>query len=253
MKTKAILTALTLTIATAAAAAPEIDKARIDNMAAMMLKQAEQSPQMQGQPVNGEEIRKMATQRLQIMEVLKNEAIKAGLDKDAQVQLQLQNLQAEVYSEAYTDYLVKKTEVGDADARRFYDQNARTVQIQQIAFDTDAEARAAQELLLKGLSFEELMKRHPEQSQGSNNEFASPRQLDPQLGQIISGMKRGDVTRQPVRIGNKFVLIKLAAESRDPQVPPFEQIKTQLIEQVKQQKVQEQITQILKNNGITLP
>ncbi|KPN71105.1 peptidyl-prolyl cis-trans isomerase [Neisseria sp. 83E34] len=249
MKRKALLTALTLTFTGVAFAAPEIDKARIDSMAAMFLKQAEQDPNRRGN-IDGEEIRRQATRRLQTLEVLKNEAVKVGLDKDAELQNQLKNIEAEVYASAYTEYLERKTEVSESDVRKFYDQIARTVKIQQIAFNTPEEAKAAQELLLKGLSFDDLIKRYPDQNQHTNN-FVHSQELDPAIGKIIAPMTRGEITKEPVRYKDKFYLIKLAAEERSPEIPPFGQIREQLVEETKQQKVREQIAQILKNNGIT--
>lgn len=248
MKRKVLLTALTLTLTGAAFAAPEIDKARIDSMAAMFLKQAEQDPNRKGN-IDGEEIRRQAIRRLQTMEVLKNEAVKAGLDKDAELQNQLKNIEAEVYANAYTEYLEQKTEVSENDVRQLYDQIARTVKIQQIAFNTPEEAKAAQELLRKGLSFDQLIKRYPDQNQHPGN-FVHPQELDPAVSKIISQMTRGEITKEPVQYKDKFYLIKLAAEERSPEIPPFGQIKERLVEEAKQQKVREQIAQILKNNGI---
>ncbi|MDO4642133.1 MAG: peptidylprolyl isomerase [Neisseria sp.] len=249
MKTKVLLTSLGLALTSMALAAPTIDKARIDSMSTLLLKQAEQNPQAQPGNIDGAEIRKVATQRVQIMEVLKNEAIKNGLNKDSAIQAQLKNLEAEVYANAYTEYLEKKAEIDESDVRKLYDQIAKTVKIQQVIFDTPAEAKAAQELLLKGLSFDDLVKRYPKQSK-STDSFISPQDLDPEIGKIISTMARGEVTKEPITLNGKFYLVKLAAEGRNPQVPPFEQIKNQLISQAKQQKVQEQIMQLLKSNGI---
>lgn len=253
MNTKPLLSILAIALAGTALAAPQISKERIDSMAAMLLQQAEQQAQMQngGQPaqINGAEIRKQAERRVQITEVLKQEALKAGLDKNADVQNRLKNMEADFYADAYAQHLEKNIQVDERDLRKFYDQISRTVKIQQITFNTADEAKAAQSLLLKGLSFEDLVKRHPDQSQNMNT-FIHPRELGPEIGATIANMTRGEVTKNPLPYNGKFLLIKLAAEGRDPQIPPFANIKDQLTDQAKQQKVQEQIVQILKSNGI---
>ena len=86
----AVLAILALsTIGLATAKAPDIDPARIDSMVAEVLRQADQHPNQTAKP-DGQAIRKDVVTRLQTLEILKNEAIKAGLDKDAEVQNQFQ-------------------------------------------------------------------------------------------------------------------------------------------------------------------
>ncbi len=249
MKQKIILSLLTTAVlGTAVAQAPQIDAARIDSMVANAIKQAEQNPQMQGQ-VNGAEIRKEVTKQLQTFEILKAEALKAGVDKDAEVQNQLKNLEAQFYAAKYAEHLEKTISIDEADIRSLYDANTRTVKIQQVNFKTAAEAKAAQDLLLKGLSFDELIKRYPGE-EPQLGDFVHPQQLPPQFANVISSMVRGEVTHEPVSFNGKFYLIKLSAEQRDPKVQPYEQVKDSLIQQAKQKKVSDQILKLLKDNGI---
>ena len=110
----AVLAILALsTIGLATAKAPEIDPARIDSMVAEVLRQADQHPNQTAKP-DGQAIRKDVVKRLQTLEILKNEAIKAGLDKDAEVQNQLKNVEAEFYANQYAAYLERQTAVDDA-------------------------------------------------------------------------------------------------------------------------------------------
>ena len=118
----AVLAILALsTVGLATAKAPEIDPARIDSMVAEVLRQADQHPNQTAKP-DGQAIRKDVVTRLQTLEILKNEAIKAGLDKDAEVQNQFKNVEAEFYANQYAAYLERQTAVDDAELRRFYDQ-----------------------------------------------------------------------------------------------------------------------------------
>ena len=144
----AVLAILTLsTVGLATAKVPEIDPARIDSMVAEVLRQADQHPNQTAKP-DGQAIRKDVVTRLQTLEVLKNEAIKAGLDKDAEVQNQFKNVEAEFYANQYAAYLERQTAVDDAELRRFYDQQTRIIKLQQVSFASAEEVRAAQELLL---------------------------------------------------------------------------------------------------------
>ena len=95
MNKKVMVSALVLSLAglAVAAQAPQIDNARVDSMVNQFLQQAGQNPQMQGQ-LNGEKIRAQVVKELQTVEVLKAEALKAGLDKDAAVQNEFKNINA---------------------------------------------------------------------------------------------------------------------------------------------------------------
>ena len=146
----------------AVAKAPDIDPARIDSEVARILKQAEQRPESKQQP-DGKAIRQEVVKHLQSIEILKNAALKAGLDKDPEVRNQFLTMEAEFYAAQYADYLKRTAEISNAELLKFYEQQTRMIKIQQVSFDTPEEARAAQELLLKGLSFEELTKRYPNQ------------------------------------------------------------------------------------------
>ncbi|MCP1659931.1 peptidyl-prolyl cis-trans isomerase [Neisseria perflava] len=231
------------------AKAPEIESARIDSMVAEVLRQADLNPNQTQKP-DGKAIRRDVITRLQTLEVLKNEALKANLDKDPAVQTQLKTVIAQFYANQYVQYLERNTEVDDAQVRRLYDLQTRMIKLQQVSFASEADAHAAQELLLKGLSFDELMKRYPNPEQKFDN-FIMPQQLPPTLAEVINPMNRGDVTVEPVKVQNRYYLFKLSAVERNPEAQPFELVRNQVLQQAKQQKVRQQIEQLLKANGIT--
>ncbi|UOO81519.1 peptidyl-prolyl cis-trans isomerase [Uruburuella testudinis] len=250
MKYKTLIAACALAAAgfAVAAQAPEIERGRIDSMVAQVLQQADADPHAAHRP-DGAAIRKEVTTQLQSFEVLKNAALKAGLDKDPEVQNQLKNLEAQFYASQYAAYLERNAEVSEADVRAAYDQQTRVIKLQQVQFDSPEAARAAQELLLKGMTFDELMKRYPNPEQ-QFTDFVSPQQLPPELAQIAGQMTRGQITRDPLPLNGKFYLFKLAAAERNPEAPPFDAVKRQLTQQAKQQKAQAQIEQLLQDNGI---
>nr|WP_255265801.1 peptidylprolyl isomerase [Bergeriella denitrificans] len=144
---------------------------------------------------------------------------------------------------------MRHTEADDSELRRFYDQQTRMIKLQQVNFATAEEARAAQQLLLKGLSFEQLMKRYPNADQ-TFDQFILPQQLPAPLAAAVEPLNRGDVTREPVRINNRYYLFKLSKVERNPKARPFELVRNQIARQVKQQKVNRQINRILQENGI---
>lgn len=240
--------ALVLAGVALAAQAPQIDSGRIDSMVNQVLKQVKNNPQA-AQQQDGKLIRENVIKQLQSFEILKNEAIKIGLDKDSDIQNQLKNLEAEFYANQYIAHLERSTEVSEADIYRAYQEQTRMVQIQQVHFDSEAQAREAQALLLKGLSFEQLMQRYPNPEQDFKD-FVSPQQLAPEIGQTVAQMTRGEVSRDPLMFNGKYYLLKVSADERNPNAPPYAEAKQQIEQQVKRQRVQEKITSILNANGL---
>nr|WP_225315133.1 peptidylprolyl isomerase [Neisseria zalophi] len=244
----ALAVALTTTGLLAAGTPPEIDRARIDSMVAQELQRADALPA--AERPDGETLRKNVTTHLQTVEMLKNEAFKLGLEKLPEVQSQFKNAEAEFYAGQYVRYLENNTEVSEADLRTFYDQQTRLVKLQQVGFATQDEARKAQELLLKGLSFDDLMKRYPNPDQQQMDQFIPPQMLPPELAGIVNKMTRGQITADPVAMNGQFYLFKLAAAERNPDAQPFNQVRDLVAQQLKQQRVQQQIETLLKDNGI---
>ncbi|SUA36750.1 putative peptidyl-prolyl isomerasen [Neisseria zoodegmatis] len=226
--------------------APEIERSRIDTAVAEELERASFSHQ--GQLPDADKLRKSVTLQLQTVEILKNEALKLGLDKNPEVQARFKNAEAQFYATQYALHLEQETKVDEAEIRAAYDRQTRAVKIQQVNFASPEEVLHAQQLLLKGLSFDQLMQRYPSPDQVSG--FISPDHLPPELAKVISQMSRGQVTREPVQLNGRFYLFKLAASERNPDAPPFEQVKDILIRQAKQYKMQQQIDELLQKHGM---
>ena len=248
MKFKPLLTFITLAFASMAIAAPKIESARIDSMVKQVIRQ---NP-MPVDSAQTAEIRKQVEIQLQSTEILKDEALKIGLDKNRDVQIQLKNLEAQFYASQYADYLENQAQIDENELRISYNNMTRMIQLQQVRFQTAEEVKQAQQLLLKGLSFEELMKRYPNPDQQAHH-LVNSQQLPPEIAQVVNNMVRGEVSREPVAFNGEFYLLKIATVERSPEAPLFEQVKNKLIQQAKQEKAQEQIMQILQANGITPP
>lgn len=247
LKSKILAGVIAVSLTGLAIAKPEIEAARIDSMVKEITAQIGNAPD-QPKP-DAKEIRQQVEKRLMMMEALKAEALKAGLDKQPEVQYQLKNLEAQFYAAKFVDDLTAKVQINEQDLRDTYDQFNRVIQLQQVHFDTAEKAREAQQLLLKGMSFENLMKRFPNPEQ-QFKDYINPQQLPPEIGSVVATMSRGDVTKDPILLNGQYYLFKLSAIGTAPDAKPFEQVKDQLVNAAKQKKVDEQIRAILKANGI---
>lgn len=227
------------------AAPPKIDTARVD---AMM---KEIQPQLQAQPgapkPNAAQVQKNVLQTLQIDEILKNEALKAGLDKKPETQAAWQNLQAQFYANQYFLYLQSQVNVSDADLHKSYDALTQEVNILPIQFSSEAAANAALDRLKKGLSFETLMKEENQLSQKDTWVQQA------RLPASIANLSVGQITDKPINLNGQFLLFKLAHTRRLSDAPPFTQIKEHLLEKIKQDKAQAKIVELLQHNGISQP
>ncbi|MCX8746896.1 peptidyl-prolyl cis-trans isomerase [Snodgrassella sp. B3800] len=228
--------------------APKIDSQRIN----VMLKQYER--QMQAQPgapaPNKAEIQKEITLRLQTADILKAEALKAGLDKQPDTQAAWQNMQAQFYAAQYVDHLAASIEVSDSDLRRQYQQVSQEINLLPIVFPSEQAAEEGLSKLKKGLAYETLLKQVNPEAPQSN--WMNPQQLPPEFAQLASQLKNGQISPNVITIDGHYILLKLAGTRQAPDAPAFDQIKEQLRNQAKQEKVSQQINQILKNNGISL-
>ncbi|WP_225748287.1 peptidyl-prolyl cis-trans isomerase [Eikenella sp. Marseille-P7795] len=229
----------------AIAAAPQIDENRIAQQVKTLQQQAPAQP---GEPApDAEQLRQYAVKQLQIDEVLKAAAIRAGLDKNPDIQARLANLEANFYAQAYAQHLAGQVRVSDAEARQLYAAMTQQIQLQHIQFASQAEADAAIESLRKGLSFEQLMARQPNGSSEAN--WLSLQQLPPPIADTVRGMTRGQIKPLPLGNGN-ILLLKLSATRPMEDAPPFEQLKPRLVEQIQQQQAQQTILKLLQENGI---
>ncbi|MDO4879326.1 MAG: peptidyl-prolyl cis-trans isomerase [Neisseria sp.] len=238
------LPAAILLFAGLSAAAPKIEQARVDSMVRQLNRQS-------GLPADApvpEEARKQVETELQATEVLKNAALRAALNEEADVKLQLKNAEARFYADRYTDYLMEAAPVSELDLHRAYDFSTRLVGLQQIRFDTEAEARQAQQLLLKGLDFGQLASRYP--GRQVLREKMALKDMPPAVAQVVATMERGEISRRPVRLDGGYYLIKVATAERAAGAPPPAQIRPQLVQAVKRQKAEEKIRHLLQANGV---
>lgn len=227
---------------------PQINTARVD----AMIKEIQPQMQAQAQPgapkPDPAQLQKNVMHTLQIADALKAEALKAGLDKKPETQAAWQNVQAQFYANQYFLYLQSQVNVSDADLRKDYDKSTREIQLLPIQFSNEAAANAALTRLKKGLSFEALMKE--ENQPAPKDSWVPQAQLPAPLAKIVNTLGIGKITDKAVNLNGQFYLLKLANARRLDDAPPFEQVKEQFREKVKQDKAQEQIVELLKQHGI---
>lgn len=225
----------------AIAAPPEISQDRID------VAVKEWSSQLQHPQKN---LRQEVKTNLQIVDVLAAEVIKLGLDKQPDVIAGLKNAQSSYYASVYARHLEKQIDIPDIVLKKKYDEMTQEIKMDIAQFPSRQLAEAALVRLRKGLSFEHLLQ---ELQQPQSGDWITQAQIPPELASAVATLKVGQITSDILEINGAFYLMKLSGMRRSEQAPPFDQIKKDLLQHEKNQKVQEMITQVLKDNGIALP
>ena len=199
----------------------------------------------QGQQPDSPQLREMIKKDLVAREVMMQEAVKQGFEKDATVKSQLENARQTIVINALVrDYLVKNP-IKDADIKAEYDRykaqaGDKEYHVRHILLETEAEAKAVIAKLKGGAKFEELAKTSKDQGSAANGgdlDWASPSAFPKPFSDAFVGLKNGQVTEVPVQTPNGFHVVKLD-DTRAAKLPTLEEAKQQISEGLQQKKLQ---------------
>ena len=237
-----------LFIATAAQAQTKVNgvtipQSRID----VMIKNAVS----QGQ-TDTPELRARARDELITREVLLQEATKKGLDKNpdiqAQLELQRQNL---VINGFLADY-VKANPITDDVMRKEYD-NAKSAsggmeyKARHILVKTEDEAKQIIAQLKKGGSFDKIAAEKSldtgSKAKGGDLDWSPPNRYVKPFSDALTKLKKGQTTDTPVQTQYGYHVIRLD-DVRPLKIPSFEEAKPAIQQQMQGQEVQRMITDL---------
>ncbi len=220
-----------------------VPKARVD----ALLKQAQRA----GQPL-GPEIEKQARDQVVLREIFAQEAERRGIPATAEFQDQMKLARESILIRDLFDDYMKKHPVSDAEAQAEYDkfkaQAAGTeYRARHILVENEDEAKKLIAELEAGASFEELAKKHSKDTgsaaNGGDLDFAKPESYVPEFGQALTKLKKGELTKEPVKTQFGWHIIRLE-DTREAAFPSFDDVKAQIkqrLEQMKLQKYQEEL------------
>ena len=93
----------------------------------------------------------------------------------------------------------------------------------------------------RGAKFDELAQKFSKDpgsgERGGDLDWASPDTYVPEFGQALTQLTKGQMTETPVKTQFGFHIIRLD-DVRDAQLPAFEDVKPQVVQQLQQQKLQ---------------
>ena len=199
------------------------------------------------------DLRKQVREELINLELLKQEAQKAGLDKNPDVILQNEIAQKSILAGAYLQDYQKTHPVSDDEMKQAYDSYKVAVgkdeyKVSHILVDTEDEAKAIiAELGKKGSKFDKIAKEKSKDAGSAENGgslgWAAPSSFVPPFASALLSLKKGEYTREPVKTQFGWHVIRLE-DTRPARIPSFDDLKPQIMQKLQQQGLQQLISDL---------
>jgi len=214
-----------------------VPKARMDVLAQQLA--------AAGRPVTPE-MQDQLREEVIAREVFMQEAQKQGLDAtdDYKNQLELAR-QAILIRQLFENYR-KTNNVSDADAKAEYDKfvaanSGKEFKARHILVETEDQAKKIIADLKKGAKFEDIAKKQSKDpgsgANGGDLDWASPSSFVPEFSEAMVKLNKGEMTQTPVKSQFGYHIIRVD-DIRQAQLPKFEEVKPQIVQQLQQQRLQ---------------
>ena len=213
-----------------------VPKARVDALAAQVARAGRPvTPEMQGQ------LRDEIIAREVFMQEAQLRGLDATEDYRAQIELARQSI---LIRELFADFQTKNP-VTDADIMAEYDKFAasnsgKEFKARHILVEKEADAKAIIAQLKKGGKFEEIAKKSSKDpgsgANGGDLDWAAAGSYVPEFSEALAKLEKGKMTETPVKTQFGYHIIRLD-DTREAQLPKFEEVKPQIAQQLTQQKL----------------
>lgn len=178
-------------------------------------------------------------------EIFIQEAQKQGLDttEDFKTQMELAR-QTILIRDLFTNYQ-KTNAVTDEEVKAEYDRFAaansgKEYKARHILVDKEDDAKAIIAKLKKGAKFEDIAKKESKDpgsgAKGGDLDWAPAGNYVAEFATALGALTKGKMTETPVKSQFGYHVIRLD-DVRDAQLPPLDQVKPQVLQQLQQQKL----------------
>ncbi|QYF93163.1 peptidyl-prolyl cis-trans isomerase [Massilia sp. PAMC28688] len=214
-----------------------IPTSRVDNFVKQVV--------AQGQQQDSKELREAIKQDLIAREVMMQEAVKQGFDKNELVKQQLEAARQQIVVSAMMREHAKKQPISEAEIKAEYDrfkaQNGdKEYHVRHILTETEAAAKDVIAKLKAGAKFEDLAKTSKDTgsaNSGGDLDWATPSSFPKPFADAFVGLQKGAVTQTPVQTQNGWHVIKVD-DTRPAKIPALAELKPQITESLQQRKLQ---------------
>lgn len=168
-------------------------------------------------------------------ELVYQDALKKGLDKDKEVLAKLEAVRQNLILGAALEKAMTSPAITDAELKKMYDSrvaefNVKEYKARHILVKSKDEADKVITELDMGGDFAELAKKKstgPTGKNGGDLGWFAPQQMVPEFSQAVSQLEKGKYTKSPVQTKFGWHVIKLE-DTRSAEPPTFDQVKPQL-------------------------
>jgi peptidyl-prolyl cis-trans isomerase C len=198
----------------------------------------------QGQGQDSPQLREAVKQQLIAREVMMQEAVKQGYDKNPEVKQALESARQTIVINALARDYITKHPVTDAEVKAEYDRFIKTngdkeYHVRHILLENEADANAVIAKIKGGAKFEDLAKQSKDTGSANNGgdlDWASPSSFPPEFAAGLTGLQKGQVTEKPVKTQVGYHVIKLD-DVRQAKLPTLDELKPQIQDSLSQQKL----------------
>ena len=198
----------------------------------------------QGKATDSPQLREAIKRDLIGREVLIQEADKQGVGGRPEVKNAIDNARQSIIINAMLADYIKKNPVKDADITAEYNKfkaqmGDKEYHARHILVGTEDEAKAIIAKLKGGAKFEDLAKQSKDPGSAGNGgdlDWASPASFVPEFSKAMTSLNKGQITETPVKTQYGYHVIKLE-DTRAAKIPPLEEVKQQVGEQLQQRKL----------------
>lgn len=205
----------------------------------------------QGQP-DTTELRKSVREDMINLEILVQEAKKAGLDKDPDVVLQSEMNQMSLLGGAYIQHYAKKHPISEQQLKQEYDNlkaslGSNEYNVSHILVATEEEAKAIISQLKKKAKFDKIAKDKSKDvgsaEKGGSLGWAVPSNFVPPFAEAMVKLKKGQYTKEAVQSQFGWHIIKVD-DVRNLKMPTYDELKPQIQQRLQQQLIQSLIADL---------
>ncbi|WP_114810842.1 peptidylprolyl isomerase [Paraburkholderia kururiensis] len=214
-----------------------IPKSRADALIAQLVHQGQQdTPQLQT----------AVREELVNREILMQEAARRGLPTRPDIKAQIAVAQQTVVLRALIEDFMKNNAPTDAEIKARYDQlvqqaGGKEYHLHHILVDNEQQAKDLIAKIKAGASFEDLAKQYSKDpgsgKNGGDLDWSDPRAYVPEFAAAAQKLQQGQMTDTPVHTQFGWHIIRVDG-IRNITPPPLEQVKTQIVQQMQQEKLQ---------------
>ena len=175
------------------------------------------------------------TEELVNLELMKQEALKRGLDKDPEVVAQIELLQTRIMANAAITALNDEIDISDEEIKAEYETQIAKLDLKEfkashILLEDEDAAKAVIAEVNGGADFAEVAKEKstgPSGPNGGDLGWFNAKSMVPEFSAAVATMKAGDVSAEPVKTQFGYHVIQLV-DTREAEAPQMEQVRGEI-------------------------